>query len=142
MNNSAIDLILLDRDGVINHESSDFIKSPDEWQPIDSSLEAIAALQEQYTVAVCTNQSGLARGLFSLTSLHAIHTKLQSGICAVGGKPLEVFFCPHLDGDNCLCRKPKPGLLVQAMAQFSAAPSHTLFVGDSKRDIEAAQAAG
>src|SRR4051812_43352185 len=105
-------LIILDRDGVINHDSDNFIKSPDEWIPIPGSLEAIGRLnQAGYRVVVATNQSGVARGLFNVLTLNAIHQKLHQAAKTVGADIDAVFFCPHAADDNCDCRKPKAGML-------------------------------
>ena len=139
---SDFDLVLLDRDGVINHDSDQYIKSPDEWYAIDGAMEAIAALQRRFSVAVCTNQSGVGRGLFSSATLAAIHGKLNDAVTTAGGQALEVFFCPHRPDDGCLCRKPRPGLLTTAMQARSADPGRTLYVGDSEKDLLAAEAAG
>ncbi|MEM7101018.1 MAG: D-glycero-beta-D-manno-heptose 1,7-bisphosphate 7-phosphatase [Pseudomonadota bacterium] len=137
-----LDLILLDRDGVLNAESEEFIKSPSEWTAISGAAGAVAQLQSKVDVAVCTNQSGIARGLFSPTDLEAIHKKLQQTLSDRGAKPIDIFYCPHGPDDNCLCRKPLPGLLHAAMGRFDANPDKTLFVGDSIRDLEAGLAAG
>ena len=139
---TELNLILLDRDGVINQDSEQFIKHPDEWQPIPDSPSAIAALQENYKVAVCTNQSGVGRDLFDLATLDAIHTKMNDAIVAAGGQPLDIYFCPHLPDAGCPCRKPAPGLLLEAMAAAGATPRETVMVGDSERDLLAARAAG
>ncbi len=105
-------LIILDRDGVINHDSDQFIKSPEEWKPIPGSLEAIARLnQAGYRVVVATNQSGIGRGLFDMDTLNAIHDKMHKALAQVGGRIDAIFFCPHTNADNCDCRKPKPGML-------------------------------
>lgn len=136
-------LILLDRDGVINFDSPDYIKSPEEWQPIPGSLEAIALLTRAgFTVAVTTNQSGVGRGYYDLKTLAAIHEKMLTQVREEGGEISAIFFCPHHPDEQCLCRKPKPGLLFQARDYFQADLSEVWSVGDSKRDIEAAVAAG
>ncbi|OQW93685.1 MAG: D-glycero-beta-D-manno-heptose-1,7-bisphosphate 7-phosphatase, partial [Beggiatoa sp. IS2] len=104
-------LIILDRDGVINHDSDEYIKSPEEWKPIAGSLEAIARLnQAGYRVVIATNQSGLTRGLFTLDDLHEIHSKMLKQLADAGGAIEAIFFCPHSQKDNCSCRKPRPGL--------------------------------
>jgi D-glycero-D-manno-heptose 1,7-bisphosphate phosphatase len=135
--------ILLDRDGVINHDSDQFIKSPDEWQPIEGSLEAIALLNKQgYQVAVISNQSGLARGLFNLTTLQQIHAKMLQMVEAQGGKITAIYFCPHGPDDQCNCRKPKPGMLETFASEYGVDIQNTVLVGDSIVDMQAAQAAG
>lgn len=135
--------ILLDRDGVINHESADFIKSPEEWRPIDGSLEAIALLNEHgYKVAVITNQSGVARGLFDDAMLEKIHAKMRQMAAEKGGKIDAIYFCPHGPDDGCTCRKPKPGLLESFAAEKNVDLTGITFIGDSIRDIQSAQAVG
>jgi D-glycero-D-manno-heptose 1,7-bisphosphate phosphatase len=134
-------LVILDRDGVINLDSVAYIKSPAEWQPIEGSLEAIAALnQAGLKVCVATNQSGVARGYFDLATLAAIHDKMITALAAVGAQVDAIFFCPHGPDENCLCRKPKPGLYQQALNYFKVEPAEAIVIGDSLRDIEAAQA--
>lgn len=136
-------LIILDRDGVINHDSDEYIKSPNEWVPIPGSLEAIARLKRAgYTVAVASNQSGVGRGLFTLDMLHKINGKMQREAAEAGGSLDEVFYCPHAPQDNCGCRKPKPGLLRDIATKFNHDLKGVPVVGDNLRDIEAAQAVG
>jgi D-glycero-D-manno-heptose 1,7-bisphosphate phosphatase len=136
-------LIVLDRDGVINHDSEQYVKSVDEWVPIDGSLEAIARLCEAgFEVVVVTNQSGLARGLFSPADLEAIHAALRSGVEALGGRIAGIFFCPHHPDEGCSCRKPEPGLVHQAEQQLGVRAEGAPFVGDKLSDIEAAKRAG
>jgi D-glycero-D-manno-heptose 1,7-bisphosphate phosphatase len=139
----AARLIVLDRDGVINHDSDQFIKTPDEWRPIPGSLEAIARLSHAgYRIAVCTNQSGIGRGLFDMATLNAIHNKMHRALALVGGRIDAVFFCPHTGEAKCECRKPKPGMLVEAGRRFHADLSTVSCVGDGLRDLQAADAAG
>ena len=134
-------LIILDRDGVINRDSDQYIKSPDEWVAIPGSLATIARLNRAgFLVAVATNQSGIARGLFTLDTLTAIHHKMQQQLLAVDGHIDQLVFCPHHPDDNCNCRKPKPGLYQQIAQHFAVDLSHVPVVGDSARDLEAAQA--
>ncbi|MBM4221381.1 MAG: D-glycero-beta-D-manno-heptose 1,7-bisphosphate 7-phosphatase, partial [Gammaproteobacteria bacterium] len=140
---SGARLVVLDRDGVINRESAAFIKSADEWLPLPGSLEAIAALhQAGFTVVVASNQSGVGRGLISPAALQEIHARMLAAVEQAGGKLAGIFFCPHLPGDNCSCRKPKPGLLLQIEAQFGCSLRGRPVIGDSARDLEAAQAVG
>ncbi len=135
--------IILDRDGVINQDSDAFIKGPDEWIPIPGSLEAITLLnQAGYRVVVATNQSGLARGLFHQDDLDAIHHKMESALRLLGGKLDGIFYCPHGPNDNCNCRKPKPGLLLQLATELEIDLGHAAIVGDSLRDLQAAIAVG
>lgn len=135
--------IVLDRDGVINEDSDDFIKSPAEWIPIPGSLDAIAALgRAGFRIAVATNQSGVGRGLYTVEILEAIHKKMIDSIKAAGGTIDGIFFCPHLPDAGCDCRKPKPGLLLQAAELFDCNPSDIRVIGDSMRDLEAARSVG
>jgi D-glycero-D-manno-heptose 1,7-bisphosphate phosphatase len=135
--------VLLDRDGVINEDSDAYIKSPAEWIPIPGSLEAIAALNGGgFRVAVLTNQSGVGRGLLDLPALYAIHGKMLSMVEAAGGRIEHIFFCPHGPEDGCRCRKPNVGLFEQFAEQFGADLRDVPAIGDSLRDIQAAQAVG
>ena len=134
---------MLDRDGVINRDSDSFIKSPDEFRPLPGSIEAIADLSlAGYRVAVATNQSGLARGLFDEATLAAIHNKLTRLVEGQGGKIDGIFICPHGPGENCRCRKPATGLLEQVEAAFGCKLRDCWFVGDSLRDLLAARSHG
>ena len=136
-------LIILDRDGVINYDSDRFIKSPDEWRPIPGSLEAIARLnQAGFRVVVATNQSGLGRGLFDTAAMIAIHDKLYRALAQVGGRLDAIFFCPHPADAGCDCRKPKPGLLTEIGQRFGVELTGVPCVGDSLRDLQAAEAVG
>ncbi len=136
-------LIILDRDGVINRDSREFVKSAQEWQPLPGSIDAIAALSRAgFTVTVATNQSGLARGLFTRRHLRAMHRKLRRLVAASGGRIARIVVCPHGPDDACRCRKPKPGLLQRLANHFDAELSDVPVVGDSLRDLEAAYAAG
>jgi len=136
-------LVILDRDGVINFDSDHYIKSPEEWMPLPGSLNAIAQLnQNGWRVAVATNQSGIARGLFDMHALNAMHAKMHKALAAVGGRIDAVFFCPHLPEDDCDCRKPKPGLLIRIAERFGVPICESPMIGDSHRDLEAAAAAG
>jgi D-glycero-D-manno-heptose 1,7-bisphosphate phosphatase len=131
-------LIILDRDGVINQDSDAFIKSPAEWIPIPGSLEAIARLnQAGYRVVVCTNQSGIARGLLNMPMLNAIHQKLHAAAQQAGAHIDAIFFCPHAADENCDCRKPKPGMLHAIAARYEVNLKGTPTVGDSLRDLQA-----
>ncbi len=136
-------LIILDRDGVINQDSDQFIKSPDEWKPVAGSLEAIARLnQAGYRVVVATNQSGIGRGLFEMSTLNAIHDKMHRALAVIGGRIDAVFYCPHTAEVNCGCRKPKPGMLLDLARRFNVPLTGVPVVGDSPRDLAAAAAAG
>ena len=136
-------LVILDRDGTINHDSDNYIKSPAEWRPIDGSLEAIARLtQAGYRVVVATNQSGIARGLFDSATLIAIHAMVQRAVALAGGRIDAFFFCPHAADSACACRKPKPGMLLEIARRFNVSLADVCMVGDAQRDVEAAAAAG
>jgi D-glycero-D-manno-heptose 1,7-bisphosphate phosphatase len=136
-------LVILDRDGVINHDSEAFIKNEDEWQPIAGSVDAIAALTNAgFTLAVATNQSGIARGLFDQAALDAMHAKMLGLISEAGGHISRIVACPHGPDDGCDCRKPKPGLLEQLARHFDTSLEGVPVVGDSLRDLEAAEAVG
>ena len=132
-------VIILDRDGVVNHDSDDYIKSPDEWQAVPGSLEAIAKLSNNgYRVFIISNQSGVARGLFNIETLNNIHKKLHKELTSVGGKVEAILFCPHAPDDNCECRKPKPGLLHELSKRANISLKGVPFVGDTLRDLQAA----
>lgn len=136
-------LIILDRDGVINIDSDQFIKSPDEWKPIPGSLEAIARLtRDGWRVVVATNQSGLARGLFEMTTLNAIHAKMHKAAAQAGGRIEAVFYCPHAAEMNCECRKPKTGLFNEIATRYGIGLLGVPAIGDSLRDLEAAASVG
>ena len=136
-------LIILDRDGVINQDSDAFVKNPDEWIALPGSLAAIARLsQAGYTVAVATNQSGLARGLFDTATLNAIHAKLYREVTQAGGLVDAIFMCPHGPQDGCTCRKPLPGMYYDIARRYDANLDGVPAVGDSLRDLQAASAAG
>ena len=136
-------LIILDRDGVINHDSEAFIKNEDEWRPIPGSLEAIAALTKAgFTLAIASNQSGIARGLFDQAALDAMHAKMLGLVHEAGGHISRIVFCPHGPNEGCDCRKPRPGLLEQLAKHFDTSLAGVPVVGDALRDLEAAAAAG
>ena len=136
-------LIILDRDGVINFDSDQFIKSPDEWKPIPGSLEAIARLNQWgWRVVVASNQSGIGRGLFGMDTLNAINDKMVKSLNQVGGRLDAIFFCPHPADSTCDCRKPRPGMFVQIGERFNVDLTGTPVVGDSLRDLQAGAAVG
>jgi D-glycero-D-manno-heptose 1,7-bisphosphate phosphatase len=136
-------LVILDRDGTINEDRDDFVKTADEWVPIPGALEAIARLNHAgWHTVVATNQSGLARGLLDMASLNAIHTRMNRELAAVGGRIDAVFFCPHGPDDGCDCRKPRPGLFTRIGERYGIDLHKTHAVGDSLRDLQAAAAAG
>lgn len=134
-------LIILDRDGVINQDSALYIKSPEEWIPLPGSLEAIAHLNQWgYRIVVCTNQSGIGRGLFGMDTLNAIHDKMIKAVAHAGGSIDAIFFCPHTNADMCDCRKPKPGMLQEVAARYNIDLAGVPAIGDSLRDLQAAAA--
>ncbi|MBP09206.1 MAG: D-glycero-beta-D-manno-heptose-1,7-bisphosphate 7-phosphatase [Acidiferrobacteraceae bacterium] len=136
-------LVILDRDGVINRDSPDYIKTPEEWQALPGSLEAIARLcRADYRVVVATNQAGIARGLFSQEMLNRIHRKMVTSIREKGGRLESIFFCPHGPDDACSCRKPRPGLFLEISQRLRVPLDGVPAVGDSLRDLEAASSAG
>jgi D-glycero-D-manno-heptose 1,7-bisphosphate phosphatase len=136
-------LIILDRDGVINFDSDQFIKNPEEWKPIPGSLEAIARLcQADYRVVVATNQSGIGRGLFDMSALNSIHDKMHKACALMGGHIDAIFFCPHTAEADCVCRKPKSGMLEEISERYNMELTDVPAVGDSLRDLEAAARLG
>ena len=135
--------VLLDRDGVINRDSDAYIRSVDDWEPLPGSLAAIARLTRAgIAVAVCTNQSARARGLISAADLTAIHQRMTATIEAAGGHLAGIFICPHGPADDCDCRKPAPGLLQHALEALDCRADAAVFIGDSRRDLDAARRAG
>ena len=136
-------LVILDRDGTINHDSDEFIKSPEEWKPIKGSLEGIARLtQANYRIVVATNQSGIARGKLDTRTLFTIHDTMNRALAQLGGRIDAFFFCPHAADARCECRKPKPGMLLEIGRRFNVPLGEVTMVGDALRDLEAAAAAG
>ncbi|MFV2058888.1 MAG: D-glycero-beta-D-manno-heptose 1,7-bisphosphate 7-phosphatase [Thiohalomonadales bacterium] len=136
-------LIILDRDGVINFDSDAYIKTVEEFIPIPGSLEAIATLNKAgYRVVVVTNQSGIARGYYNVETLQSMHKKLTSLLDALGGKIEKIYYCPHGPTDGCECRKPKPGMLQQALRDMQSNAANAIMIGDSISDLAAAEAAG
>jgi len=148
MSTSSSKLIILDRDGVINEDRDDYVKSSDEWVPLPGSLEAIALLnQAGYQIAIATNQSGLARGFFNINDLHAMHSKMEALLKPIGGRIDSIFFCPHADANACDCRKPLPGLMKEIALRYKRNNSKNPLegvpiVGDSLRDLQAGIALG
>jgi D-glycero-D-manno-heptose 1,7-bisphosphate phosphatase len=135
--------VILDRDGVINHDSDEYIKSVDEWQPIDGAIDAIVKLKRRgYIVAVASNQSGVGRGYFDLSVLKAMHNKLHAVLSEHDVALDRLYFCPHHPDDQCQCRKPRTGMLTQFAEDFALRPDQILFIGDSKSDYECAVAFG
>ena len=136
-------LLVLDRDGVINEDSDNYIRSLADWRPIPGSIEAIAALsQAGFTIGVATNQSGLSRGYLGIEDLEAIHAKLCQQVEEQGGYIAGIFYCPHLPEEGCHCRKPATGLLEAMAAELGESPQGALFIGDSLKDLQVARAYG
>lgn len=136
-------LIVLDRDGVINHDSENYIKTPDEWRPLSGSLNAIAALNAAgFRVVIVSNQSGIGRGLFSETVLDEIHRKMMSAVEAAGGTIAGIYYCPHAPDDDCNCRKPRPGLLDRIKDDFDVSLAGIPLIGDKIADLELARRVG
>jgi len=136
-------LVILDRDGTINEDRDDYVKSADEWVPIAGSLEAIARLNHAgWHVVIATNQAGIGRGLFDMAALNDMHLKMNSMLARVGGRVDAVFFCPHAPEDGCDCRKPLPGLFLQIAQRYGMKLDEVPVVGDSLRDLQAGVAAG
>lgn len=136
-------LVILDRDGTINADRDDYVKSPEEWEPLPGALEAMARLHHGgWHVVVATNQSGIGRGLFDMAALNAMHQKMNALLARHGGRVDAVFFCPHAPSEACQCRKPLPGLIEQVLQRYGAHPQQVPVVGDSLRDLQAGAAAG
>ena len=136
-------LIILDRDGTINEDRDDYVKSAEEWVPIPGSLEAIARLNHAgWHTVVATNQSGLGRGLFDMAALNAMHVKMNKQLAHLGGRIDAVFFCPHAPADACDCRKPAPGLIKLIGQRYGVHLENVPVVGDSLRDLQAGQLLG
>jgi len=136
-------LVIIDRDGTINHEREDYIKSADEWVPLPGALEAIARLNHAgWHVVVATNQSGIGRGLFDMVALNGMHAKMNQMLAKLGGRVDAVFFCPHTPEDQCTCRKPLPGLFQMIGQRFGHDLAGVPMVGDLPRDVLAAQSVG
>jgi D-glycero-D-manno-heptose 1,7-bisphosphate phosphatase len=138
-----VKLVILDRDGVINFDSDQYIKSPSEWRPIPGSIEAIARLnQNGYRIAVATNQAGIGRGLFDMATLNAMNDKMMELVFRQGGRIDALFFCPHTAVEDCNCRKPKTGMLEEIAARFHTDLKGVPSVGDSLKDLQAAERVG
>lgn len=136
-------LLVLDRDGVINEDSPDYIKTPEEWQPIPGSLEAISLLTRAgWTIVVATNQSGVARGYYDVAMLNQIHARMHRKVGQSGGHIAAIFFCPHGPESDCECRKPRPGMLADIQRRYSVPAGQLVMVGDSLRDLQAVAAIG
>lgn len=138
-----IKAVYLDRDGVVNHESDAFIKTPEEWIPLPGAIDAIVRLSRlDVIIAICTNQSGIARRIISAQSLAMIHRRLIDCVHSAGGRVDSIRYCPHGPDDGCLCRKPLPGMILDLNRNFNVAANNVIMVGDAARDLESAQLAG
>jgi D-glycero-D-manno-heptose 1,7-bisphosphate phosphatase len=136
-------LVMIDRDGVINEDSAEFIKSVAEWRPIAGSLEAIAALHRAgWRVAVVTNQSGVGRGLYDEATLRKIHEHMTACVRAAGGELAGVYYCPHLPDAGCECRKPRPGMFRALERELGVSVAGAPYIGDRMSDVEAADVVG
>lgn len=136
-------LVMIDRDGVINEDSGEFIKSVAEWRPINGSLEAIASLHRAgWKVAVVTNQSGVGRGLYDEATLAQIHEHMRARVRAAGGELVGVYYCPHLPDAGCECRKPKPGMFRALERELGVSVVGAPYIGDRMSDVEAAEVVG
>jgi len=135
--------VLLDRDGVINFDSPDYILTPEQWLPIPGSLQAIARLTSAgIVVAIVSNQSALGRGMIDQENFNAIHARMMLAIEQAGGFISHVAYCPHAPDEGCACRKPKPGMIEDSLAACGVAADGAVMIGDSVRDMQAAHAAG
>jgi D-glycero-D-manno-heptose 1,7-bisphosphate phosphatase len=136
-------LVILDRDGTVNQDSDDYVKTPEEWLPLPGALEAIARLNHAgWHVVLASNQSGLGRGLFDVSTLNAMHAKMHRMLAAVGGRVDAVFYCPHAPDEGCRCRKPEPGLFEQIGERYGLDLRGVPMAGDSARDVLAGVAVG
>ena len=141
--NTHLKLVILDRDGTINRASDEFIKSPEEWQPLPGAMAAISRLNHAgYHVVLATNQSGLGRGLFDVAALNAVHSQMIKTLATAGGRIDAIFYCPHAPDEGCGCRKPWPGLFAQIAERYGVSLKGVPCIGDSLRDMQAAEAAG
>jgi len=139
----SVKIVILDRDGTINVDRDDYVKSADEWEPLPGALEAVARLNHAgWHVVVATNQSGLGRGLYDMGAFNGIHAKMNAALAQVGGRVDAVFFCPHAPDEGCRCRKPLPGLFEQIAERYSQSLAGVPAIGDSLRDLQAAAAVG
>jgi D-glycero-D-manno-heptose 1,7-bisphosphate phosphatase len=136
-------LVILDRDGTVNHDSDDYIKSPEEWVALPGAIDAIAKLNHAgWRVVIASNQSGLGRGLFDVATLNQMHDKMNKALAKAGGRVEAIFYCPHTPDENCHCRKPLPGLFEQIGDRFGVQLADVHAVGDTLRDAQAAAAVG
>jgi len=143
VNNQSMKLVVIDRDGTINEDRDDYVKSADEWTPLPGALEAIARLNHAgWHVVIASNQAGIGRGLFDMAALNAMHVKMNQMLTRQGGRVDAIFFCPHAPDEQCECRKPLPGLFRQIAERYGLDMKEVLVVGDSQRDLQAGMAVG
>jgi D-glycero-D-manno-heptose 1,7-bisphosphate phosphatase len=136
-------VIFLDRDGVINYDSPDYIKSWEEFRFLPGSLEALAALTAAgYALILITNQSIIGRGKVSLEVLEAMHRRMRQAVAEAGGRVFDIFYCPHRPDDACDCRKPAPGMIMQAVMRHHIDPAGAIMIGDNVKDIACGRDAG
>jgi len=139
----VVKLVILGRDGVLNEFRDDHVKAPEEWFPIEGALEAVARLNHAgWHAVVATNQSGIGRGMIDMVSVNAVHGHMLKQLQAVGGRIDAVFFCPHMPEEQCDCRKPQPGLMLDIGKRYGIDLKQVVMVGDTLRDLQAAQEAG
>ncbi len=139
----AVKLVIVGRDGILNKYREDHVKAPEEWVPIKGALDAVARLNHAgWHVVVATNQAGIGRGMIDMAAVNAVHAHMNRLLVAHGGRVDAVFFCPHTAEDHCLCRKPLPGMLLDIGRRYGADLKQVPMVGDTSRDLTAAQAAG
>ena len=139
----AVKLVILGRDGVLNEYREDHVKAPEEWRPVAGALEAVARLNHAgWHVVVATNQAGIGRGMIDMAAINAVHAHMHRELMTLGGRIDAVFFCPHTPEDACDCRKPLPGMMLDVGRRYGADLSQVPVVGDTLRDLQAADAAG
>jgi len=136
-------IVILGRDGVLNEYREDHVKAPEEWQPVKGALEAVARLNHAgWHVVIATNQAGIGRGMIDMASVNAVHAHMNQQLAVHGGRVDAVFFCPHTPEDQCECRKPLPGMLLDIGRRYGIDLRQVPLVGDTLRDLTTAQAAG
>ena len=139
----SVKLVILGRDGVLNGYREDHVKAPEEWTPVPGALEAVARLNHAgWHTVVATNQAGIGRGMIDMASVNAVHAHMNRQLMALGGRIDAVFFCPHTPEEQCDCRKPLPGMMLDIGRRYGSDLSAVPVVGDTLRDLQAAAAAG
>jgi D-glycero-D-manno-heptose 1,7-bisphosphate phosphatase len=136
-------LVILGRDGILNEYREEHVTTPQEWQPVPGALEAVARINHAgWHVVVATNQSGIGRGMIDMSAVNTVHAHMNKMLQVQGGRLDAVFFCPHTPEDQCDCRKPKPGMLLDVGRRYGIDLEQVPVVGDTARDLIAAHAAG